>query len=138
MAGQESYSSSTELGTIVVTKEALGEMVLDAVSQGDLQGRIWLANKKGKRIQGLTALMGEEKALIGTDPEDGRLVVEICIIVRFGLSMKHLTDILMEELRRRLYRLTGQNPASITIHIVGTLSRNVAKRDIRITKEYAA
>ena len=56
--------------------------------------------------------------------------------MRFGLSMKQVTDSLAGKIRKNMLKEVGVAPASAIIHVTGTLAKKMAPRDIEYRIDY--
>ena len=60
------------------------------------------------------------------------------VIVKFGTSIRSLTDALGDDIANQLEKKLGQKPRQIVIRITGVKSRQIARRNLEVIKRYAA
>ena len=128
----DSLELTTEWGTIQISKNAVGSILDRAMAP--LEDRAWIAGRRGMLGSLADAVgMGDDYAELMMDVDaDGRLTLSMDIIVRFGISIKAVTDGIIDTLRKGVTQLTGQPPRTIRIHVVGTLSKQLIRRDIEV------
>ena len=107
---QETYLCKTDLGEIEIPRTIIAHAVLRAVEQMD--GQVLVTNKKGK----LLAAIGKR----GNADETDCLEIES-------------SD---EALLVRVHLEIGAAPATVIIHVTGTLSKKMAPRDIEYRIDY--
>ncbi len=131
---QDSFVCKTDLGEIEISRSILTHVILEAVS--DMDGLVLVSNRKGK-LQSMNARFGGDAADSIEIEEDGeRLLIRMYVIMRFGSSMRQLSDQLSERIRKKIVKVTGASPASIILHVTGTLSKRVAPRDLEYRTDY--
>jgi len=133
-AMQETYICRTDLGEIEVSRSILTDIILEAVSEMD--GLILVTNRKGK-LQSTSARFRSDAAdCIELDVEDDRVKVLLYVVMRFGHSMQHLSEQLSEKIRKGIRKVTGASPASVIIHVTGTMAKRIAPRDLEYRTDY--
>ncbi len=65
--------------------------------------------------------------------EDSSVDIRIFVVVKFGISIGHVTERLIEKVKKALKDLLSQEPKSIAVVVTGTISKKIAKRNIEIT-----
>ena len=132
---QETYLCKTDLGEIEISRTILAHAILSAVNQMD--GQVLVTSKKGELLTaGGKRGSADETDCLEIDDRSGALVVRVYLAVRFGLSMKQVTDSLAGKIRKNMLKEVGVAPASAIIHVTGTLAKKMAPRDIEYRIDY--
>jgi len=132
----ENSNITTEYGNILITKNVIGKIVLDVVAE--YRGKVLISNHKGKftgivgRLSGVDEISNMEILF----DKDGVPDIKIYVIIRFGTSITKVTHSLIEKIQKKIYTLIERDPASISVVVAGTISKNIAKRNIEIMKRY--
>lgn len=70
---------------------------------------------------------------------DGESIdLEFSIIIRFGTSIRRVTDALGGFIAQAIYEKQGRYPHQVKIRIAGVRSRQIARRNLEVIKNYAA
>lgn len=125
------YETNNENGRIILSREAAAEIVADEIEQ--LRGRVWAANEKGVISNFKNHFSGKTPA---DDIEvfwDGKgICVRACIVIRFGVSIRTVTEQLIADIRAALTACTQLPVSSVVLVVTGTLSKHIARRNIEI------
>lgn len=124
------YKIDTEVGVMSIEKGVIGSIVTDILDRQD--GKVWISNHKGR-------ILGRMARISGIDPVDymeismdgEELQIKIYLILRFGMSIRTISQQLIDEIKEAVLTHTGIT-SHITIVINGLLSKQVAKRNIEI------
>ena len=111
------------------------------LSRSPVWGKIWAATRKGRQIGSDQKFsVGEFASHIEAENSfDGAGAdLEFSVIVRFGTSIRKLTDDVCNYIAETLYEKQGRKPNQIKIHIVGVRSRQTARRSLEVIKRYGA
>lgn len=134
-------SKQTELGTISVSNLFYAQIIRESFEQESCRGKIWAATRKGRQIGSDQKFSISEFAshIEADNSFDGENIdLEFSVIVRFGTSIRKLTDDVCSYIAETLYEKQGRKPNQIKIHIVGVRSRQTARRSLEVIKRYAA
>lgn len=132
---QETFICRTDLGEIEIGRTILAHAVLAAIES--MEGQVLATTKKGKVLAEVGRFSNTDAAdCVEIEEADDSLRVYVHLAVRFGLSMKQITDTLAKKIRRNLQKEAGISPASVIIHVTGTVAKKIAPRDIEYRIDY--
>lgn len=134
-------SKDTGLGEIAVSDILFAQVISECFKSETCQGRVFPATRKGRQIgsnqrYSLSEFAGHIETEKSADGESVDLTFSI--IVKFGTSIRSLTDVLGDDIAESLEKRLGQKPRQITIRITGVKSRQIARRNLEVIKRYAA
>jgi len=109
---------NNEYGKIKITENVFHRIIKNAV---------WTTNEK-------VTLASERKNIYIADDESS-LNIEFRVIIRFGASIRINSNLIMNYLEDTLKPMQIGKPIHIVMRIVGIRSRNIAKRDIEVTRD---
>ncbi len=133
----DTIRKDSPLGEINISREAIGQIVQAAAAAHD--GKVYLANRRG-RTPGAAAAFGVGDDIDNIDIEvtgEG-VTLTVYLIVRFGASIREVTTAMQKQIAEQMEILTGEPPLRITLVVVGTLSRQIARRHIEVVWERGA
>ncbi len=133
-------SRETDLGTISVSNAIFAQIILDAFEQESCRGKVWPATKRGRQIGGdqLPSAADYGGYIEAEHSFDGTTIdLEFSIIIRFGTSIRRITDAIGDYIAGVIYEKHGKYPGQIRIRIAGVRSRQVARRNLEVIKNYA-
>ncbi|MEA4923494.1 MAG: Asp23/Gls24 family envelope stress response protein [Eubacteriaceae bacterium] len=128
--------TTTEYGKITVTRHAVGLVVLEAVKKQ--RKKVHISNHKGR----ITGLMGRISGMDDIDniditfDEKGVPSIKFFVIIRFGSSITRTTNSLIEDIHNGVRTFLGVEPDSISVVVAGMISKNIAKRNIEVSRRY--
>ena len=125
---------TNELGKIRISNNIFAEIILDSFALNI--GKVWPATKKGKQI-------GKEDksntydfgSTIEASEEYGELCLKFYIIIKFGVSIKDLTNKIFDYVFARIKEAYGKEPGKVIIVISGIKSKKIAAREIEVTRK---
>lgn len=123
----------TDLGTIKVAKNVLGNIIYDVIDSFD--GKVILSNSKGKIPNNqLAKKLTQKEEFDGLSIEliEDALTIKIHVVLRFGTSIRNTTAKMIEEIRRLITESTGMEVKDVTIFVTGMLSKHIAPRNIEV------
>lgn len=126
----------TEYGNIQVETYAIGSMIIKIVD--DFHGKIHLTNKKGRRVAWMNRITDAaeiDNMHISFD-DGGNLEIRIYVMIRFGLSISQMTSDLLDRIDESCEKELGYKPVQTTVVVTGLLSRNVARRNIIVSRSH--
>lgn len=132
-------SRDTDLGKITISNGIFAHLILESFHQDNCEGKIWAATKKGRLIaldnKGSFNEFTNSIEIESTD--DGKNIeMEFSIIIKFGTSIKKITDHIGDYIANKFYQQYGKKPIQIKIKIAGVKSRQIAKRNLEVIKRY--
>lgn len=136
----ELYKVTTDFGEIIFGNGTIKKIVKDAVSM--FNGKVFLSNPKGK-IQAAASKKSSAEGGSGGSGyvevsfEASDIHIRIYVIIRFGTSISRVTNRLIEKVYEDVSRVMGVAPASISVVVAGTMSKNTKRRNIEVVKHYA-
>jgi len=131
----------TELGDISISDIMFAQVISECFKSEICSGRVFPATKKGRQIgNDQKYSISEFAGHIETEKSfDGESVdLAFSVIVKFGTSIRSLTDALGDDIANQLEKKLGQKPRQIVIRITGVKSRQIARRNLEVIKRYAA
>ena len=125
------YKLDTQEGQISLDKNIAIQVIEEQISQ--FRGKVWIANYKGSVVNFMSRLgtMDFLDAVDITLDEKG-LSVRIYLVIRFGTSIRMVTQKLIADIRRELERTLELPVKEITVAVTGTLSKHIVRRNIEI------
>lgn len=132
-------SRETQLGTISISNLLYAQIIARGFEQEACRERIWPATRKGRLISGGQKLNLSEFAShidVDNDFVENSVDLEFSVIVKFGASIRSLTDQLANYVAAAVEEKTGKKPSQIKIKIAGVKSRQVARRNLEVIKRY--
>ncbi len=122
------YQIKNEKGTISLNKNIIGNIVVQAISE--FQDRIFLCNQKGK-------IMPEDprnSSMMDIVFEEEEFTVKFYILIRFGTSINAVTNKIIDTIYEDINSTLGMRPQKVTAVVLGIVSKQVAKRNIEVSK----
>ena len=132
-------SRETELGTITISNLLFAQIIADSFKIESCTGKVWPSTKKGRQIGSdgkynlseFASNIEVERSLYGESVD-----IEFNIIVKFGTSIRNITDDISDYVAGVIYKKQGKKPNQIKIRIAGVKSRQVARRNLEVVKKY--
>lgn len=127
----------TRLGTVTVNNNVIAKVILKAAEKTD--GRFLLSSERG-RILGVASRVGvgDVSGHFEIEERNDTYFLKFSGIVRFGSSIKNVTDDVLDSVQEEMQELFPQQKGVVTLHIVGVKSKQIAERDIEVKREYEA
>lgn len=131
----ETYTIKTELGNVVITKKVITRIIVDAVEQ--FEGKVFITNQNGKLFGAFSRLGGlDETSNTEISFSDKGVDIRVFIVVRFGTSIGLVTTQLMDDVQSKVKRVMGVETNSLSVVLVGTISRTIAMKYLEGRKKY--
>ncbi|MCQ2551075.1 MAG: Asp23/Gls24 family envelope stress response protein [Clostridia bacterium] len=127
-----------ESGKIKISENVMGQLAKRAIDTTD--GDAWLSNEKGRLIdESITVFVSTTvySQAVQFEVIDGMLFFTINIICTFGKSLNEVTSAIIKQLERDIPKVFDERLAQIKVIIRGIKSKEIAKREIVFTEEYA-
>lgn len=134
-------SKETELGKISVSSVFYAEIIKNCFLNENCINKIWPSSAKGKQIGSDSKINVNDIAshVHFQTSENGDIIgIELCVIVKFGTSIKKITQALSDLIANDICEFNGKKPETIHITINGVKSKALAKRNMEVTFEYEA
>lgn len=129
---------NTKLGNIHFSNSVINKVVAEAVES--CGGKAEILNYKGKykhMVPGIASWMNlydEEAGGIHVKEEDGDIYIKVYIVMHFGASIKRNTSKIIDYIYEYMEKIIGIKPKNVKVIVTGTLSKNIAKRHIEVSR----
>lgn len=125
----DKYVFKSEYGSVTVSKSTLIRVVEDVLN--DLNLGVKLSSKKdikpyGRNRNNIEIIFGE----------DMECSINLFVIINLGTSISKVTYNLISEIKNRMDMIFDDIKIHINIKIVGIKSKNIAKRNIEVSRSY--
>jgi len=124
-----------ERGTMKINRTIFGRLAYDAV--GLTEGKAFSASEKGKQITGIGGTRpapGEIADNLIIREEEGRIYLELYVIIAFGSSISQMTARILDYLEEEMRLMFPQQGGRIVLKVVGVKSKQIAPRDIEVER----
>ncbi len=130
------YEEKNSYGKIAVSESVIANIIVEEIEK--YSGRVLITNSKGKSVSRLYKTMGGSPATnIEIEKDDnGLLSVKFHIVLKFGMSIKHSTELIIDDIAKEIEIATGSLPKKIIVIVSGVLSKRLARRNIEVEKVY--
>ncbi|MCQ4637408.1 Asp23/Gls24 family envelope stress response protein [Anaerovorax odorimutans] len=127
------FTVETDLGTITVSKNAIGKIVIEAVEQFD--GKVIISNHKGK-VPGIVSRFGgmDDTSIMEINSGEKGLDLRVFVVLRFGTSITQVTNQLVDDIHEKMKESLGIEPNSVAVVVTGMISKNIARRHIEVSR----
>ena len=127
------FTVETDLGSITVSKSAIGKIVIEAVKRFD--GKVIISNHKGK-VPGIVSWIGGMDDINNMEINYGEngLDLRIFVVLRFGTSITQVANQLVDDIHEKTEETIGIEPNSVAVVVTGMISKNIARRHIEVTR----
>jgi len=129
----------TDLGTITVSNLLFAQVIADSFKTDTCKGKVWPATKKGKQIgSDMKFNLSEFANVIEVEEmeDSGRINLEFSVIVKFGTSIRTICEAICDDVAQSIGQKHGNKPAQIKVRVAGVKSKQIAKRNVEVTKRY--
>ncbi len=125
------YREVNKMGAITINRDVVDEMIIDAFRP--YEDKAWLANYKGT-VSDVRIRLGNYDALAEkvVKMTDKGIFIRLYVLLRFGCSINEVTAGIMHNLAASLMQSLELPIYNIEIVVTGMLSKNVARRNIRM------
>ena len=125
------YRELNQIGAISINKAVIDEIIADAIRP--YEGKAWLGNYKGT-VSDVKVRLGNFDSLAETVVKmtEKGLFIRLYVMMRFGQSINEITAGIMDNLAFSLMEYVELPMYNIEIIITGMLSKNIAKRNIKM------
>jgi hypothetical protein len=128
------YQKDTNIGQISVAKNVVTEIIYKAVR---VFGNNVVVDNYAKSSNKLYYKMSggaDSNAIEITNSESG-IAIKIYIMVKFGTSISKVSKLIISEVNEGFAKTFGMKPSSTEVIITGVFSKNVVRRNIKVTEK---
>lgn len=127
----------TNLGNIIVNGNVIAKVIIKAAAK--TEDRVILSNAKGKTLGVASKLSsGDMAGNFVMEEIDGKYHLDFFGVIRFGSSISGVSKTILDSVEAELKEMFPDKGAHITFHIVGIKSKQLALRNIEVTRDYEA
>jgi uncharacterized alkaline shock family protein YloU len=130
------YETKNSIGAITVNGAVLGAIIKREIA--GFEGRAILCDSNGKLYKKHNYLrvmpVNSESAFFESEWDENGLWLRVFIVIRFGSSIRLIADRLIDGLYARISELLGIDSPRLSVVVVGIISKNLAKRNIEVTR----
>lgn len=132
------FEFKTRLGEIKFSQNVVNKIVADAVERSG--GKAEIVNFKGRyvnnvaEIASMMNLFDEESDGIRLKELEDGFELEVYIIVHFGMSIKRVTNRIIDYIYENFETMLETKPKKVTVIVTGMISKNIAKRHIEVSR----
>ena len=132
------FDIETKLGKIHFPATVINRIVIEAVES--CGGKVDILNYKGKYknvmpwLASRMNLYREETGGIQVEETQDGLIITVYVVIHFGSSIKRVTEKLIDDIYENMERVMKIKPKTVKIIVTGTLSKNIVKRHIELSR----
>lgn len=132
-----SLSVKTTLGNIVVNDNVIAKMLIRAINK--TEEKLFLSNHKAK-ILGVTSRIsaGDVLGNFFIEEKNDSYYLDFYAVIRFGAGISNISKIVLDSIESEMKEMFPKKGGHITLHIVGTKSKQIAIRNIEVKRDYEA
>lgn len=132
------FDIETKFGEIHFSQNIVNSIVVNAVENCD--GKVILHNFKGKYMDMMPVLASKMNLydetsgsieVIGTEEA---FEIKAYTVIKFGTSIKSVTAQIINDIYNNCEKILCKKPDKVTVVVTGTLSKNIAKRNIEVSR----
>ena len=83
------------------------------------------------------SVAGEDRSNIDISIKGEKIDIKIHVIIKLGLSISKTTQSLIRGIKTCVEKAIGVSLASVTVIVAGVLSKQMARRNIEVKKQYS-
>lgn len=132
-------AKETNLGTITISNLLFAQLIAECFKLESCKNKVWPATKKGRQIgTDMKFNLSDFASAIEVEEtgEDGCMDITFSVIIKFGTSIGAVCEALANGLADNVQQKHGKRPNQIKIHVVGVKSKQIAKRNLEVIKNY--
>ena len=132
------FDIETKLGEIRIPNNIINRIITESVDS--CEGKAVIHKYKGKYknmfpdIASKMNLYDEEAGGIEVTETESGMEIKVYVVIRFGNSIKNVTENIIDSIYENMEKIMGIRPAKVTVVVTGTLSKNIAKRHIEVSR----
>lgn len=131
----ENYREKTNLGDIVIPRSLIADIVVDQMRP--FKNKVFLTNNKGKIPNIVTRTFSAvTPSNIHINIDEKNIDIKFYVVIKFGISISQTINELIDNIKNRITANIGVAPKSVSVIVTGTMSKNIAKRNIEVKKNY--
>ena len=132
------FDIETKLGEIHFPASVINRIVMEAVES--CGGKVDILNYKGKYknmmpwLASRMNLYKEETGGIQVEESEEGMILTVYVVIHFGASIKKVTEKLIDGIYENMEKVMKVKPRTVKIIVTGTLSKNIVKRHIEVSR----
>lgn len=132
------FDHKSKLGEIHFSNNIIYRIVSEAIAE--YGGKVEILNYKGKymnMVPGIASKMNiinEEAGSIQVREDKDGPVITVYVVIHFGTSIKKATEKIIDNIYDLMERIMGVKPKTVRVIVTGTLSKNIVKRHIEVSR----
>ena len=132
------FDHKSKLGEIHFSNNIIYRIVSEAIAE--YGGKVEILNYKGKymnMVPGIASKMNiinEEAGSIQVKEGEDGPVITVYVVIHFGTSIKKATEKIIDNIYDLMERIMGVKPKTVRVIVTGTLSKNIVKRHIEVSR----
>lgn len=119
------YTEKNDAGKIEFDKGIIAQIIAYEIESW--RGKVFLSNIRGKLLKNKV----DDSLEVFYDGESLR--IKLYLVLRFGLSIKKITQELITSIHDGVSDITGLKVSKVTLILTGVLSKNISKRYIEVS-----
>ncbi len=132
-------SKNTDLGQITISDQIFAGMLIEAIRCPECEGRVWPSTKRGRIIPESGRSYESEVAgsiEVSRDDADDTLYLNVYVVIKFGAGIKKVVEAMCSYMAGIITERQGERKVSVMVHVTGVKSKQVARRELLVIKEY--
>jgi len=132
------FDIETKIGDIRIPNNIINRIITESVDS--CGGKAVIYKYKGKYknmfpdLASKMNLYDDEAGSIEVTETESGIEIKLYIVIRFGNSIKKTTETIIDNIYENMETIMGIRPEKVTVVVTGTLSRNIAKRNIEVSR----
>ncbi len=132
------FDIETKLGEIRFPNNIINRIITESV--GSCGGKAEVYKYKGKfknmfpDLASKMNLYDEGAGGIEVTETENSIMIKVYVVIRFGNSIKKTTEQIIDNIYENMEKIMGIRPEKVTVVVTGTLSKNIAKRNIEVSR----
>ena len=127
--------NENDYGTISVEDNVLSNLIYEEIQK--MSPYMFVCTKQGKSIVGVYKLASEKFIHpVEIDRRSEGVSIKFYVIVRFGESIKSLSNIIFDRIEEIFDMFSLDKPTMITMHVKGIYSKQISPRNSEIVRRY--
>lgn len=125
------YSEINGEGTVNIHSSVICQIIEETVEE-EFKGQVWISNRKSQVSSFMSILGARVTDDIEMYLERGQVYLKMYVIIKFGLSIKTVSDELILRLKESIEEKSKMPVKEIHLVVNGVMAKHVAKRHIEI------
>lgn len=120
-------------GEVSIAETAIARVVAETARDPEFRGKFFFASPTGKIVK-IGGTGREALSFIDVDEgEDGKVNIHIYAVIKFGTSIKAVTEELGRRIRINVPMVTGCEVDHLLLSVTGMKSKKIARRELEIS-----